>query len=64
MVKRWGATQGRVSTPVLIISYESLRDHAKTLRNAPIGLLLCDEGHRLKNSCKPACVCVTYDYAC
>jgi DNA repair and recombination RAD54-like protein len=52
MVRRWGNAQGTIATPVLIISYESLRDHAKTLKNSPIGLLLCDEGHRLKNSCK------------
>ncbi|KAJ2906313.1 DNA-dependent ATPase protein rad54, partial [Coemansia aciculifera] len=36
--------------PVLIISYETLRTYIKVLGSAPIGLLLCDEGHRLKNS--------------
>jgi DNA repair and recombination RAD54-like protein len=51
-VKRWGAAQGRIINPVLIISYESLRDLSKVLKDSPIGLLLCDEGHRLKNSCK------------
>jgi DNA repair and recombination RAD54-like protein len=35
---------------VLIISYESLRLYSKQLGQTPIGLMLCDEGHRLKNS--------------
>ncbi|KAI8979547.1 P-loop containing nucleoside triphosphate hydrolase protein [Mycotypha africana] len=46
-VKRWGASQGKNS--ILIISYESLRAYTKYLKKTPIGLLLCDEGHRLKN---------------
>lgn len=37
-------------TPVLIVSYETLRTHVGVLGNTPIGLMLCDEGHRLKNS--------------
>lgn len=49
-VKRWGAAQGRMINPILIISYESLRVYTPYLKNSPIGLLLCDEGHRLKNS--------------
>ncbi|RKP08376.1 P-loop containing nucleoside triphosphate hydrolase protein [Thamnocephalis sphaerospora] len=36
--------------PVLIVSYETLRCNIKALEKTPIGLLLCDEGHRLKNS--------------
>ena len=35
--------------PVLIVSYETLRLNVDQLRDTPIGLLLCDEGHRLKN---------------
>lgn len=35
--------------PVLIVSYESLRLNVDELKDTPIGLLLCDEGHRLKN---------------
>lgn len=31
------------------MSYETLRLYVDELRNTPIGLLLCDEGHRLKN---------------
>ena len=35
---------------LLIISYEALRTHAAALSSAPIGLMVCDEGHRLKSS--------------
>jgi len=35
--------------PVLIISYETFRLHAEILHTGDVGLLLCDEGHRLKN---------------
>ncbi|GAA5802781.1 hypothetical protein HPULCUR_008256 [Helicostylum pulchrum] len=49
-VKRWGAAQGKMINPILIISYESLRVYTPYLKNSPIGLLLCDEGHRLKNA--------------
>ncbi|CDH48267.1 dna repair and recombination protein rad54 [Lichtheimia corymbifera JMRC:FSU:9682] len=48
-VKRWSAAQGQIVNPVLIISYETLRSYTKYLKKSPIGLLLCDEGHRLKN---------------
>ncbi|XP_073974133.1 DNA repair and recombination protein RAD54-like okr isoform X2 [Rhodnius prolixus] len=41
---------GRRNThPVLIISYETFRIHSKMLHSSPVGLVLCDEGHRLKN---------------
>lgn len=37
--------------PVLIISYEQFRKHEETINNcSACGLLVCDEGHRLKNS--------------
>ncbi|KAI7863382.1 P-loop containing nucleoside triphosphate hydrolase protein [Spinellus fusiger] len=49
IIKQWAASQGKVANPVLIISYESLRSHAKYFDKCPVGLLLCDEGHRLKN---------------
>ncbi|KAI8977963.1 P-loop containing nucleoside triphosphate hydrolase protein [Pilobolus umbonatus] len=49
IVKQWGAKQGTTTDSVLIISYESLRTYSNYLKNSPIGLLLCDEGHRLKN---------------
>lgn len=42
-------THRRVINPILIISYETFRLHAKELYNGEIGLMLCDEGHRLKN---------------
>ena len=34
----------------MIVSYETLRTLTTYISNATIGLLLCDEGHRLKNS--------------
>lgn len=49
-MKQWAISSGRsVVRPVLIISYETLRMYVDTLKDSPIGLLLCDEGHRLKN---------------
>ncbi|SCU81942.1 LAFA_0C08108g1_1 [Lachancea sp. 'fantastica'] len=50
-VRLWASAQGRnVVKPVLIISYETLRRNVTFLRNANVGLLLADEGHRLKNA--------------
>ncbi|KAJ2058556.1 DNA-dependent ATPase protein rad54 [Coemansia sp. S146] len=40
----------KVIHPVLIISYETLRTYIDVLGSGPVGMLLCDEGHRLKNS--------------
>jgi DNA repair and recombination protein RAD54 and RAD54-like protein len=34
---------------VMIVSYESLRLNVDLIGSTPIGLMLCDEGHRLKN---------------
>jgi DNA repair and recombination RAD54-like protein len=34
----------------MIVSYETLRTLSEYLNGCSIGLLLCDEGHRLKNS--------------
>ncbi|CCA66360.1 probable RAD54-DNA-dependent ATPase of the Snf2p family [Serendipita indica DSM 11827] len=49
-VRRWVAARGRnVTLPVMICSYETLRTLAQELANCEIGLLICDEGHRLKN---------------
>lgn len=49
-LKQWSVASGRsVVRPVLIVSYETLRLNVENLSNTPIGLLLCDEGHRLKN---------------
>ncbi|CAL4145444.1 unnamed protein product [Meganyctiphanes norvegica] len=39
----------RPVNPVLIISYETFRLHAHVLHKGKVGLVLCDEGHRLKN---------------
>lgn len=41
---------GRCVYPILIISYETFRLHAHILHQNEVGLVLCDEGHRLKNS--------------
>ncbi|XP_012945594.1 DNA repair and recombination protein RAD54-like [Aplysia californica] len=40
----------RTQFPVLIISYETFRLHAGVLHKGEVGLVICDEGHRLKNS--------------
>ena len=39
----------RPVNPILIISYETFRLHVKVLHKGEVGLVLCDEGHRLKN---------------
>jgi len=39
----------RPANPILIISYETFRLHASVLHTSEVGLVLCDEGHRLKN---------------
>ncbi len=39
----------RAATPILIISYETFRLHAAVLHSGRVGLVICDEGHRLKN---------------
>nr|CAD7456439.1 unnamed protein product [Timema tahoe] len=39
----------RSANPILIISYETFRLHAHVLHQGEVGLVLCDEGHRLKN---------------
>ncbi|OKL61159.1 DNA repair protein rhp54 [Talaromyces atroroseus] len=49
-LKQWCIASGRsIVRPVLIVSYETLRLNVGDLKDTPIGLLLCDEGHRLKN---------------
>ena len=49
-LKQWSMASGRsVTRPILIVSYETLRLNCEELRDTQIGLLLCDEGHRLKN---------------
>jgi len=49
-IRQWSIASGRaVVRPVLIVSYETLRLNSGELAQTPIGLLLCDEGHRLKN---------------
>ncbi|PGH26600.1 hypothetical protein AJ80_01729 [Polytolypa hystricis UAMH7299] len=49
-LRQWAIASGRaVIRPVIIVSYETLRLYADELKDTHIGLLLCDEGHRLKN---------------
>ena len=49
-LRQWCIASGRaVVRPVLIVSYETLRLNVEEIKHTPIGLLLCDEGHRLKN---------------
>lgn len=49
-LRQWAISSGRaVTRPVIIVSYETLRLNAEELKNTQIGLMLCDEGHRLKN---------------
>ena len=49
-LRQWCTASGRaIVRPILIVSSEPLRLHTGELRDTPIGLLLCDEGHRLKN---------------
>ncbi|KAL5016382.1 hypothetical protein ScPMuIL_005971 [Solemya velum] len=40
----------RTPSPILIISYETFRLHIGVLHKGNVGLVICDEGHRLKNS--------------
>uniref|UniRef100_A0A0R3WDK1 Helicase ATP-binding domain-containing protein n=1 Tax=Taenia asiatica TaxID=60517 RepID=A0A0R3WDK1_TAEAS len=40
----------RIAMPILIISYETFRLHVGELHKGTVGLVICDEGHRLKNS--------------
>lgn len=48
----------------MIVSYETLRTLSVHLANCTIGLLLCDEGHRLKNSgMEPSAFCVVHTHA-
>ncbi|XP_076321945.1 DNA repair and recombination protein RAD54-like okr [Tachypleus tridentatus] len=50
-LKRFMNTYGRRPVnPILIISYETFRLHAEVLHGSEVGLIICDEGHRLKNS--------------
>ncbi|PMD67238.1 uncharacterized protein K444DRAFT_606158 [Hyaloscypha bicolor E] len=49
-LRQWAIASGRsITRPVIIVSYETLRLNVEELKNTKIGLMLCDEGHRLKN---------------
>ncbi|GAA5874121.1 hypothetical protein JCM8547_008379 [Rhodosporidiobolus lusitaniae] len=50
-VRQWCSTKGKqVVNPIIIVSYEKLRTLSDELGQTEVGLLLADEGHRLKNS--------------
>ncbi|TPX61825.1 hypothetical protein PhCBS80983_g00795 [Powellomyces hirtus] len=50
-MRKFVSDKGRaIVQPVLIVSYETLRAYSEILCQTEIGLLLCDEGHRLKNA--------------
>ncbi|KAK9480987.1 P-loop containing nucleoside triphosphate hydrolase protein [Lipomyces japonicus] len=51
-LRQWAIASGRTAAvrPVLIVSYETLRLNTSELKDTKIGLMLCDEGHRLKNN--------------
>ncbi|KAG6003844.1 DNA repair protein rhp54 [Claviceps maximensis] len=50
-LRQWAISSGRaVTRPVIIVSYETLRLNVEELKHTKIGLLFCDEGHRLKNA--------------
>ncbi len=44
------AARGQVDTPLCVTSYETLRSCASEAASACPGLLICDEGHRLKSA--------------
>ncbi|EGW32592.1 uncharacterized protein SPAPADRAFT_51134 [Spathaspora passalidarum NRRL Y-27907] len=49
-LQQWSTATGRnVVRPVLIVSYETLRRNVDKLAGTEVGLMLADEGHRLKN---------------
>lgn len=49
-LQQWAVASGRnIVRPVLIISYETLRRNVDRLAGTEVGLILADEGHRLKN---------------
>ncbi|KAI8907183.1 P-loop containing nucleoside triphosphate hydrolase protein, partial [Gorgonomyces haynaldii] len=50
-IEQFVSAKGRaIVNPVLIVSYETLRIYSEYLKKTEIGLLMCDEGHRLKNA--------------
>ncbi len=50
-INQWCSSKGKsVVTPIVIVSYERLRMLSDRLGDTEVGLLLADEGHRLKNA--------------
>lgn len=48
IIRDW--SNAPVVRSVLIISYEQFRQHAALFKDISVGVVICDEGHRLKNS--------------
>lgn len=49
-LQQWSVATGRnIVRPVLIVLYETLRRNVDKLAGTEVGLMLADEGHRLKN---------------
>eukprot|EP00002_Diphylleia_rotans_P029425 TRINITY_DN5995_c0_g1_i3.p1 TRINITY_DN5995_c0_g1~~TRINITY_DN5995_c0_g1_i3.p1 ORF type:complete len:786 (+),score=126.90 TRINITY_DN5995_c0_g1_i3:409-2766(+) len=46
------------SIQVMIISYETFRINSTSLQDCQVGLLICDEGHRLKNADNQTTQCI------
>ncbi|OMJ28637.1 DNA repair protein rhp54 [Smittium culicis] len=59
-LKNFVVSKGRMNMkPVLIISYETLRMYTPILSKGNYGLLLADEGHRLKNGSSQTFIALT-----
>ncbi|EDV31865.1 uncharacterized protein Dana_GF14336 [Drosophila ananassae] len=50
VLEQFSMTSSKLGTPVLLISYETFRIYAEILCKYEVGMVICDEGHRLKNS--------------
>lgn len=56
--RQQGNGRRRCPNPVMIISYETFRGHAHVFGDLEVGLMICDEGHRLKNMESQTYVCL------